>query len=93
MTWIFSVRYIKIVANGRISDGNLARVMHKPWSDDGGFICQNFHAVGTGFGCCLQCLTPVQYRYIVRKDYLSVRASPPAAGPLSRRTGHGRAKS
>eukprot|EP00959_Pyramimonas_sp_CCMP1952_P086208 1803053-Pyramimonas_sp.AAC.2 len=25
--------------------------------------------------------------------YVSVRASPPAAGPLSRRMGHGRAKS
>eukprot|EP00959_Pyramimonas_sp_CCMP1952_P379545 7950387-Pyramimonas_sp.AAC.1 len=44
--------------------------MQRMWTDDGRYMCAQYHAVRAGFGCCLHCLTPVRYRTYVRANYL-----------------------
>eukprot|EP00959_Pyramimonas_sp_CCMP1952_P046539 972051-Pyramimonas_sp.AAC.1 len=59
------------VGQSTLSKEDKALTMRKVWTDDGRYICHQYHAVRAGFGHCLQCLTPATCKRNVRVNYLT----------------------
>eukprot|EP00959_Pyramimonas_sp_CCMP1952_P422211 8844547-Pyramimonas_sp.AAC.1 len=51
----------------------MALITRRMWTDDGRYMCNQYHAVRAGFGYCLQRLTPVTHKYNVRTNYVHSR--------------------
>eukprot|EP00959_Pyramimonas_sp_CCMP1952_P112151 2345178-Pyramimonas_sp.AAC.1 len=69
-TWIFSDGEMIDTGRGLPTGEQKALIGRKLWTDDGRFICVNYHVVRAGFGHCLHCLANVMYLTYFKANYL-----------------------